>query len=218
VGDKVIRDVKSLVPYGAANQKSDVKNSDHNGETVSRTMLAHKMSTRIGGFQQTANGLVMAHFMRMAGAALTFGAGNCQDQAAVAYSLLRERVDDKTYVSFCVYRTLLFGHAFAAIGRPYVDPDDEVVIVDPWPIHAQAVLWKDHFCYEQKKSSDFQIVRAKVGGKKQGRYAKHDNLKAAIDGSQEIEKIINIDTQFDQQYCSKSGKMIKYAEDLISFD
>jgi hypothetical protein len=131
LGDDVIREVRRLLPYGAANQKFDVKSST---ETAPNTALTQKAYE--GHY---------AHAQHMAGAAVTYGAGTCQDQAAVAYLLLRERLDSSKTACFCVSEA--YSHCFAAIGVPNTDAGEKVVIVDSWPKYAQALLWPDQFCF-----------------------------------------------------------------------
>ncbi len=131
LGDAVIREVRRLMPYGAANQKFDVKRST---ETQPMTVLT----------QQAYQGHY-SEAQHMAGAAVTYGAGTCQDQAAVAYLLLRERLPATRTACFAFSN--YSSHCFATIGVPNTDAADQVVVVDSWPKYAQALLWQDHFCY-----------------------------------------------------------------------
>lgn len=149
LGDYVISLVRELLPHGAGNQKFNQKKTHGWGTYLTNTAQA---------VADTSNNWTRPS--RVAGAFIKYGAGNCQDQAAVTYLLLREWLSDKEEASFCVANAT--HHSFAAIGVPGVDPDDQVVIVDPWPEHAQAVLWKHHFC---RKDSAFQVLRHKPGGK-----------------------------------------------------
>jgi hypothetical protein len=87
-----------------------------------------------------------------------FGAGNCDLQATVTYSLLRCLPGQAGFnglygqaVSICSSDHNLggVGHTFAVIGSgaaPYNDPQDECVVVDPWPTAPQPVLLSHHFC------------------------------------------------------------------------
>jgi hypothetical protein len=154
-GDHVIEAVRELVPWGAGNQEWNLEATKGWAQFL------------VGLTQTTADSPKnWTRPMRVAGSTVAFGAGNCQDQAAVAYLLLRETVPADWQVSFCVaYENM---HAFAAVGVPNTDPDDKVVIVDSWPEKAQAVLWKHHFCRTDK---NFVVLRHKPGGKS-GKLAK----------------------------------------------
>lgn len=147
LGDQVIARVRSLVPYGAGNQRVDFTRTG--GEAGYRTKLA----------QQTY-GNDWWRPARNAAATMKFKSGNCQDQAAVAYLCLRESLSTAHKVSFCVAHSTK--HSFSTIGIPNVDSEDKVVVVDSWPIHAQAVLWKHHFC---RHDTNLQVLRTKSGTK-----------------------------------------------------
>ncbi len=145
----VIEEVRRLLPHGAGNQK--IHQSVTNGWAQYLTDMAQAAADINNQWTRPS---------RVAGAYVKYGAGNCQDQAAIAYLLLRERLSKKYEASFCVAPTI--HHVFAAIGVPKVDPDDEVVIVDPWPIMAQPVLFKHHFC---RKDKGFEVLRHKPCGR-----------------------------------------------------
>jgi hypothetical protein len=146
-GDEVIARVRQLVPYGAGNQKVDFAKTA--GGAAHRTAAA----------QQTY-GTDWSRPMRNAAATMKFGAGNCQDQAAVTYLCLRESLGAGNEVSFCVAGQT--HHSFATIGIPNTDSEEKVVVVDPWPIHPQSVLWKHHFC---RYDNQLQVLRHKPGTK-----------------------------------------------------
>jgi hypothetical protein len=149
LGNEVITMVRELLPHGAGNQKFNQTKTRGWGTYLTDTAQA---------VADTAHN--WSRPGRVAGAFIKFGAGNCQDQAAVTYLLLREWLSARQEASFCLAGST--HHAFAAIGVPNTDPNDQVVIVDPWPEMAQAVLWKHHFC---RKDGAFQVLRHKPGGR-----------------------------------------------------
>lgn len=201
IGDAVIQRVKQqLVPHGAGNQKWDLsRTSGHAG--------------RLTGLVHSAYGSDWARPMRNAGATMKYGAGNCQEQAAVAYLLLRELVDGATDVSFCV--AWATKHSFAAIGIPNTDADTEVVIVDPWPRFAQAVLWRDHFC---RNDSKLQVLRTKKGGKT-GKIDKAAAKYQHINYDKELLFLTDYPANptWNHEWCSSCKETIRYSHDLIDF-
>gem|GEM_PF-3833082 len=198
LGDAVIKRVKQLVPHGAGNQVYDTKRT-------------YGHSERLTGLAQKAYGSDWHRPIRNAGATMKYGSGNCQDQAAIAYLLLREMTDGATDVSFCV--SWGFKHSFAAIGIPNTDPDTAVVIVDPWPRFAQAVLWKDHFCRNDAKLA---VLRTKKGGKA----GKIDKAVARYQHINYEKEILFLDDypanpSWNHEWCSSVKETIRYSNDLL---
>jgi len=204
LGDAVIREVRRLLPYGSGNQKFDVG-----------SWTATQTDTQARGYltQQLYQGNY-GRAQHMAGAAVTFGSGTCQDQAAVAYLLLRERLPTTTTACFCY--SDYSHHCYAAIGVPNTDPADQVVIVDPWPKYPQALLWTDHFCY-----AHCGIYRQKPGvgqvGKLARAQAKYNNVNPVH------QAILSMYNHFGQPTWNhkwgnrKRGEVIVYHNDLITF-
>ena len=198
VGDSVILTVKQLLPNGAGNQQFDYYRNNNN-------------STRFTGLVQKCYGADWYRPLRNAGAALKFGAGNCQEQASVAYALLRERLNNSTFASFCV--SWDYKHSFATIGNPLTDNPRDVIVVDPWPQLAQAVLQEDHFVADRP----IDVLRSKVGGKT-------DRIaKARAKYPQNVDKDIVMSMfehypppPYNQLYCAKINDIINYTDDLIS--
>jgi len=154
--------------------------------------------------------------LRMSGAAVTWGAGNCQEQAAVTYAVLRSTCDDQTKISYCIHNGE--HHVFSAIGEPLVDPANAVVIVDPWPINAQALLWEDHFCYEPAATPNFTVWRTKFGGKAARRAEKHSDMFDAIARRREVVPYIinsSLPNAWNQQWGSKTGTWVDYTSSLL---
>jgi len=129
VGNYVIEVVKNLLRFGPGNMVWSGR------ESMVRTYAAQSMATRL-------NPDVMHHPRNLAAGAIKFRAGNCQDQASVAYTILREAFDASTLICFCSCPSEQ--HSFATIGTQY---ENGCVVVDAWPRFAQAVLLEDHFVY-----------------------------------------------------------------------
>lgn len=209
LGGQVIKDVRQMLPYGAGNQIADSQRTG--GESSGRTVLAMQDAGKLQGQEG-----VIRNLLRMAGAAVTWGAGNCQEQAAVTYTVLRSKCDAKTKVSYCIHSGS--HHVFAAIGEPLVDPAGEVVIVDPWPINAQALLWEDHFCYESKATANFVVWRTKFGGKAM-RIDKHaDHFGALARRKEVVPYVINasLPGSWNHQWGSKTKAWVDYTDDLLT--
>ncbi len=200
LGDQVIQQVKQLLPFGAGNQQFDYYRTNQNSSR--RTALA-----------QRAYGTDWSRPLRNAGATLAYQAGNCQDQASVTYALLREQLNNATYASFC--QSTSYHHSFAAIGDPNDPSKGPVVIVDPWPQQAQAVLLEDHF------TSDHPILtlRSKVGGRV-GKIAKaqskYTGLNVAKDTIMELFHNYPL-PQYNQTHCTKNNVVFEYHDNLIEF-
>jgi hypothetical protein len=193
LGDQVIKEVRTLLPNGAGNQQFDFDRTG--GQSSYSTELAQKFY-----------GPDWDRPLRNAGAAITFGGGNCQEQAAVAYSLLREKLNNGLNASFCVSRP--YKHSFAAIGNPLTDVSDSVIIVDAWPKFAQSVRWKEHFCSDQT----VEVLRCKPGGQA-GKIAKAKSKYTHVNVV--TEKIMVLyhapyHPHYNHQWCSMAKDTIYY--------
>lgn len=194
IGNDVIRRVKILLPYGAENQIRDRIRCE---EAAARTSAA-----------QQYYGMNMSSIKLMAGATVEAGAGNCQDQASVAYMLLRNSPVYPHSICFCISRT--YGHVFCTIGYPAADTTEQVVVVDPWPIYCQAVILSDFFI----PWSEIEVVRSKSiswkGGSKIRRAVNkinEANLLSLINAN------LNISfpaAHYDMVYCTRINDYISY--------
>jgi hypothetical protein len=201
LGDQVIAKVRALVPHGAGNQSDDHKRTS--GQSAHRTALV-----------QRTYGTDWSRPMRNAAATIKFGAGNCQEQAAVAYLFLRESLGAGYKVTYCVAWNAK--HSFATIGVPNTDSEEKVVVVDSWPIHAQAVLWKHHFC---RNDPNLQILRNKQGAQgKQKITTCQVKHYATVNAQKElILQLYNAPAgpSYNHQWCSSCNEIIKYETSLI---
>src|SRR5712671_1098016 len=122
IGDDVIKKCRAIVVMGAGNQKTNI------------TQSKGLSSILTGAVQSNAN-YVWNQPLKNGGVTAAFGAGNCQDQGALTYTILRSVLSKSETASFCVNNTIK--HSFATIGDPEKDPPTQVICVDPWPINAQ---------------------------------------------------------------------------------
>lgn len=152
----VISEVKLARPFGAGNLKSDVRlayapsfwrwfpsKSRHpaTNQSVVRTQRVYRVHQQL----RNAPGTPHANTLKprlMAGIANRYGAGNCDMAGAMAYTLLRGNLDSN-------FEVMLFqspGHTYAGF-KLQGTPDNEAIIVDPWPTLAMATLADDHFMW-----------------------------------------------------------------------
>lgn len=158
LGDQVIRQTRQLLPYGAGNQKSDLTTNPEAGPRTAATQMAF--------------GTNFPRPQYVGGAALMFKSGNCQDQAAVVYLLLREALGNGHIISYGCAPSA--HHSFCLVRPAALTRMDQIVVVDSWPKYPQAMLWQHHFCYPE-----FQLYVEKPGaghgGKLQKAFQKFNN-------------------------------------------
>ena len=194
IGNQVIRDCRAIVAMGAGNQVQNVASTQ--GRSAYLT-AAVQSDQKYQWDRPLRNGTVT----------VAYGAGNCQDQAAVTYTILRSKLTAAEQTSFCANYAI--HHSFATIGVPGTDPEDQVICVDPWPIKAQALLLEDHFC-----KVGVQVLRHKKGGKgdymqrlnKQKNKSSQATAKKQIaNGSVfNVNAIINSAGMWNHEYCSNN--------------
>ena len=166
----VISEVKLARPFGAANLQSDVRlayapsfwrwfpsKSRHpaTNQSVVRTQRVYQLHD----WQRNQPGTRHANTLKprlMAGIANRYGAGNCDLAGAMVYTLLRGNLDS----NFEVMLIQSPGHTYAGF-KLQGAPDDEAIIVDPWPTLPMATLSGDHFMY----SADSATVVSRKPGK-----------------------------------------------------
>lgn len=125
IGDKVLRDVKKKMKYGAANQALAL--NAHGGATTARLIGGRTVSRHPVGTLQERLG-------QDAAAAEASGTGNCGEHAAMSFCLLnRQRLPAGVMIW---HVTLSLDHAFIAVGHPH-DPKN-IVVIDPWQNNAGA--------------------------------------------------------------------------------
>lgn len=201
IGDEIIQQVRQIVDLGSGNQQFSVQATG--GQAAYLTAGA-----------QQIYGAEWLRPQRNAAATIWMRSGNCQDLAAVAYVLLREKPHNFN-VYFCVSNA--FHHSFAAIGTPGRDVATRVVIVDPWPEFAQAVRWSEHFC----SPAAVNVLRSKPAGQV-GKVAKvmqkitaHQQTIDPVEVAEAIRASgMPAVAQYHHRWCSLSGNRIEYLESM----
>ncbi|MCP4153012.1 MAG: hypothetical protein GY757_35090 [bacterium] len=135
------------------------------------------------------------------------GAGNCMDLAALTYCLCRDYYSPQETIEFIENET--HGHGYVKV---YGDTGPEIV-VDAWPINAQAVLKLDHFCVGGK-----ELKHKTNRGKKTGDYGENGeqtkNAKIQRRAGSFINSIVVYGQQCGNKYTnnfsSRYGTTIKY--------
>jgi hypothetical protein len=161
--------------------------------------------------------------LKNGGVTAAFGAGNCQDQGALTYTILRSVLSKREVASFCVNNTI--HHSFATIGDPENSPPTHVVCVDPWPIKAQAVLVQDHFCKKGLQVITGKTRYSKPGGKDpdyMSRLTKHAPPSELLElwrlyvshNTFDVEEILKRSDEarvlWHHEYCSDDNSIIVY--------
>jgi hypothetical protein len=194
LGNEVIQICRAIVKMGAGNQEQTVRATQ--GRSSHLTWLVHHHPNYIWNKP-----------LHSGGVSCGYGAGNCQDQAAITYTILRSKLTAEQTVSFCL--NSVAKHSFATIGDPRTDPANEVICVDPWPLQPQALLLEHH-----SDTFGLEVLRSKKGAKALDfwdrllRYAPSDALsvrEAAETLTFNVESIIKGPGMFDRVYASSGG-------------
>jgi len=133
-GNKVIEMVRRKMPYGAANQRVDMRMS--NQEANPRTAQGYNRFNEARMYF----GKIGPKPKLLAGVAEKFGAGNCDMAGAMAYTIMRRTLSDDFEVMFIEGK----GHTYSAF-KIVDQPDSAAIVVDPWPTSGMATLAVDHF-------------------------------------------------------------------------
>jgi hypothetical protein len=208
IGNDVIQKCRAIVAFGAGNQDDTIR--DTGG-----------WSSLLTGAVQNNPNYVWNQPLRNGAVTSAFSAGNCQDQGAVTYTILRSVLSKNEIAAFCVNNAIK--HSFATIGDPERMQHDKVICVDPWPLKPQAVLLTHHFCRNGLKVITGKSRYAKPGGKnpdfmaRLNKHAPDENLvrlwQQYVGGkTHDVEKIIAEGTGhiWHQVYCSKIEATIIY--------
>ncbi|MEN0060663.1 MAG: hypothetical protein AAGA48_00865 [Myxococcota bacterium] len=84
------------------------------------------------------------------------GGGGCAEFGAYVFDILRQELPREPV--YRVHRNNL-DHSFVIIGglkedKPeHNEPDEALVVADPWPTSPRACIWTDHFAYSKDRSS-----------------------------------------------------------------
>jgi len=138
---KAIAHTKSILNFGAGNQVEALQKTNMNSYyrlLVMRTPQCWELAPDVRPIAaQNPDALTAAK------ADLAHG-GNCGEHAQIAFDYLRV-----TAVGEKINRADKEGldHAFVILGDIAGEPDNALVVSDPWPTAATATLWEDHFAY-----------------------------------------------------------------------
>jgi hypothetical protein len=210
IGDDVIKKCRAIVVMGAGNQKAGIVKSKG-------------VSSILTGAVQNNPNYVWNQPLKNGGVTAAFGAGNCQDQGALTYTILRSVLSKREVASFCVNNTI--HHSFATIGDPERSPPTQVVCVDPWPIKAQAVLVEHHFCKVGLQVITGKTRYSKPGGKdpdymaRLGKHAPSSELLGlwklyVSNNTFDVEEVLKRSDEagvlWQHEYCSNDDSIIAY--------
>ncbi|WKD50558.1 hypothetical protein [Microbulbifer spongiae] len=210
LGDRIIGWVKECAPYGSGNNHEahigDCEASCRTQKTLNNTTWMQKR-TGPNSFESVYN--EWHRPQRRAAAVIAYQAGNCQDLASLAYCFCRDHFSESASVKYVVNRS--FQHAYVI-----VESGSDIIVVDPWPLQAQAVLIEDHICgsnYQEvlKNSSGLVSDRPPHARKKQSRVEavrERSQTMTIPDGVSFSPKCIREAETY--RYCASSKQMIEY--------
>ena len=167
-----ISHTKSVFSMGAGNQYDALKDTKFNSNyrlKVMRNFSKYWEYDYSIATLANQNPAALTHAM----AEIAKG-GNCGEHATVAYDYLNATAKGQKITKAAVKG---FDHAFVLIGDLATEGDADIVVSDPWPSAATAVLWEDHFAYAV--SSDRADIDVKMSTTADGSNAK-DVIKAGI--------------------------------------
>ncbi|WP_444922711.1 hypothetical protein ACJJH9_00110 (plasmid) [Microbulbifer sp. DLAB2-AF] len=210
MGDQIIAWVKEAAPYGSGNNHNTHTGDCHTSGLTSKTLDG---STYMWKEKGTASQWVQNDWnrpQRRAAAVFAYQAGNCQDLAALAYCYCRDHFSESTTVKYVVNRS--FGHAYVI-----VEFGSDKVVVDPWPLYAQAVLVEDHFC-----GSNYDEVHKNspglVSNTPPHNLKKPSRVSTAYERSWTIPVEYNYSLdctkQYTHRYCTSSQHYIDYSTSI----
>ena len=202
-GDWIIQAVKSCAPLGSGNN-----HSPHSGPCHSSNSTAVVLDGNNLMFKRSNNEWIKNDWnrpMRRAAYVLKFGAGNCQDLAALAYCYCRDYFSDQTSVKYVVNRS--FGHAYVIVSL-----GGETIVVDPWPLNAQAVMVKHHFCGNNYS----EVIKNSTGliSTTTGKNTKPSRVLTAYERAHTTwsnpNSNLSCARQYVHKFCSNTGGIIDY--------
>ena len=206
IGNAVIKEVRSLLYYGSANQWAQA-----NVENTLRTSLS-RLYINMMQASRTQENLSALSIRTLAFGGIANQAGNCGEMAAVSYTILRSWPEDFDVCFVGV--DIEANHNFITIGSPMMLPHNQVVVVDAWPDRPQAVLLEDHFCCSEK----LHVMRVGKAGKI-GNYNRmmekyNDGWRAAVLNTCISEGLDIHPLSFmmsNRQTCTSSGEVVEYS-------
>lgn len=234
LADLIIYSVKNTLKFGSGNQASANSEADipvGDGTHATSSYPARHLTWEARELYKA--GAVVApnkdkptgsrNTMRKAYLATRLQAGNCGEMANLAYVLCREYFGPEWTVIRASSTTM--DHAFCLVYRnedEVIDVDYAgrrgrtlgVVVVDPWPIHSQAMLWTSHFCSPKKltlnwrRDGAFKIFNEKAAlGSSVPSATAINNMTQLIAQIREGEKI---EAVMDEADVLKSRRIEKY--------
>ncbi|QIV94008.1 hypothetical protein [Allofrancisella frigidaquae] len=144
IADEVIRKTKSLMLFGASNQKNHYHDNPYNCSTTSRAAWSYGNHKTYDINKRKIIDNNQSHPLRAAAWALKAQAGTCDNINAIAYCLCKDMLSSNVKISLIVSLSPI-GHCLVVVSA--LDNSFEDIAVDAWPIHARSVLWKHHFSY-----------------------------------------------------------------------
>ncbi|AKJ29215.1 hypothetical protein AAW51_2524 [Caldimonas brevitalea] len=144
-GQESIQITKRLLPYGSGNQELDVLRTQ--GEAARRSAAVHALK---GHYTQqdmshirnktdvTPEEQALLEIKNSARLAVSFGAGNCGEQADVALAVLSNMPRD---VPIHKVQFEFMDHALLIAGD--LNSKKNQVVIDPWPTHATSHMMRD---------------------------------------------------------------------------
>lgn len=153
LADQAISFAKTHLPFGAGNQLEACCITS--GNAKQRTGPT-KNVTRFGQ-KENAKGQVPTGSAALV-SLVTQGA-TCREYAALAYEFLRSRevpAEDLT-----IWSIGAGDHVLILLGN--LEDPMQVVAVDAWPTHAQAVRWQDHFAFRLPRKEKTTIYPGPAG-------------------------------------------------------
>lgn len=137
--------VKSVLEFGAGNQKEALEASNFNSYFRMQAMRDWDCWELDPQLYELARMYPNALTAAMGGLAK---GGNCGEHAQIAYDWLRMNASSEVVTQGDVEG---LDHAFIFIGDLDNDSDQDLTISDPWPSAPQAVLWEDHFAFTRDR-------------------------------------------------------------------
>jgi hypothetical protein len=197
-GDLITQQVKAWAPLGSGNNHPVHLGPCVSSQATSIVLDGQNTMTKAKDGSTVTNDWNRP--MRRSAYVLRFGAGNCQDLAALAYCYCRDYFLETAQVQFVVNRG--FGHAYVIVTM-----GSEQVVVDPWPLYAQSMMVADHFC-----GLNYQEVQKEGPGLVSGttlKLTKASRVQTALARSQTVQWTPNNSFACTREYTHQFGAKSK---------
>jgi len=140
---QAIQHTKNVLCFGAGNQLEALKQTRFN--SYFRLLVMRR--TDLWELDESVKELAAKYPEALTAAKADIAkGGNCGEHAQIAFDFLRASAKGET-INLCDVTGL--DHAFVMLGKVHSrsEKDSDLVVSDPWPTSATAVLWEDHFAY-----------------------------------------------------------------------